>query len=172
MHINIECKAIAKDLNLLQEKLKTLNPKYIGLDHQVDTYFNSQIGRLKLREGTIENSLIHYVRNNTANAKQSDVLLYQHQPNKILKEILTVANGIKVVVDKQRHIYFVDNVKIHFDTVDQLGTFIEIEAIQMQANHTLQSLQEQCNWFINFFEILPHHFIAQSYCDMIMEKAI
>jgi adenylate cyclase class 2 len=170
MHINIECKAKVDDLQNEINKLAELNPKYIGLDHQIDTYFNTSIGRLKLREGTIENSLIHYVRNNTADAKQSDVLLYQHQPNKILKQILINSNGIKVVVDKQRHIYFVNNVKIHFDTVAQLGTFIEIEAIQQSIDHTAQFLEEQCNWFINFFQIQKSQFIALSYSDLLLQK--
>jgi adenylate cyclase, class 2 len=169
MHINIECKVKAQNITLLQEKLKSLNPLYKGLDHQIDTYFNTNTGRLKLREGTIENALIHYVRSNTADAKQSDVLLYQHQPNATLKQILTTVNGVKVIVDKQRHIYFVDNVKLHFDTVAQLGTFVEIEAIQMEPHHTIQSLQEQCNWFINFLEIKPTDFIAQSYSDLILQ---
>src|SRR6266542_4550115 len=129
MHINYEFKASCGNIELLESKLKELNPLFIGTDHQVDTYFNVSNGRLKLREGTIENSLIHYNRTNTATAKQSDVILYQHQPDKNLKDVLSKALEIKIVVDKKRKIYFIDNVKFHFYEVNELGSFLEVEAI-------------------------------------------
>src|SRR5690242_16742047 len=109
MHINYEFKARCTDLKILEAKLKEYNPLFIGTDHQVDTYFNVPTGRLKLREGNIENSLIHYNRTDVASAKQSDVSLYQHQPDKNLKNLLSKALGVKVVVDKTRKIYFIDN---------------------------------------------------------------
>src|SRR5450755_4237445 len=115
--LNFEFKASTNDLKKLEDQLLLLNPKFIGEDNQADTYFNVTSGRLKLREGNIENSLIWYERQNITGAKQSDVLLYQHKPDKTLKDILIKLHGIKVVVDKSRRIYFVDNVKFHFDTV-------------------------------------------------------
>ena len=105
MHLNFEFKAKVENIEELENKLQTLNPKYIGTDNQIDTYFNTKLGRLKLREGNIENALIHYVREDNASAKTSTVLLYQHQPNKILKSILECSNGVKVIVDKQRKNY-------------------------------------------------------------------
>ncbi len=120
---NIEFKAKAKDVDALEHQLMTLNPVFKGMDHQVDTYFNVSRGRLKLREGNIENALIHYDRDDSASQKQSNVILYKHDPDKSLKDILTLHLGIKAVVDKQRKIYFIENVKFHFDVVEGLGTF-------------------------------------------------
>ena len=143
--LNIEFKAKANNLTRLEELLLQQQPEFVGEDHQIDTYFNvatlaaqsfgGQDGRLKLREGNIENALIHYQREDIAGAKSSHVLLYQHQPDKTLKEILTKTMGIKVVVDKKRRIYFIGNVKFHFDTVKDLGTFVEVEAIDKDGNH-------------------------------------
>ena len=168
--INFEFKAKADDINGLEKKLLTLDPKYIGEDNQVDTYFNVATGRLKLREGNIENSLIYYERINTAGAKQSDILLYQHQPGKALKEILIKVNGIKAVVDKKRKIYFIDNVKFHFDVVEELGTFVEVEAIDNNGGIGIEKLKEQCNFYANFLEIKSEDYIALSYSDLILEK--
>ncbi|NOT94594.1 CYTH domain-containing protein [Ferruginibacter sp.] len=168
--INIEFKAQAKDIVFLEKKLLTLDPKYIGEDNQVDTYFNVTAGRLKLREGNIENSLIFYERVNTAGAKQSDILLYQHNPDKILKDILVKVNGVKVVVDKKRRIYFIDNVKFHFDLVEGLGTFIEVEAIDKNGDIGIDKLKEQCDFYATFFGINPSDYIAFSYSDLIAEK--
>ena len=169
MHINYEFKARSNNIKQLEQKLLGLNPLFIGEDHQIDTYFNTKTGRLKLREGNIENALIHYNRENTASAKQSNVLLYQHKPNTALKEILVVSNGIKVIVDKTRRIYFIDNVKFHFDIVKNLGTFIEVEAIDKAGNFGIDKLKEQSHFYINFFNIEASDFIEHSYSDMLLK---
>jgi adenylate cyclase, class 2 len=168
--VNIEFKARTNDLAALEKKLLTLDPKYIGEDNQVDTYFNVNTGRLKLREGNIENSLIYYERMNTAGAKQSNILLYQHSPDKALKDILIKLHGIKVVVDKKRKIYFIDNVKFHFDVVEGLGSFVEAEAIDSHGDITVDALKRQADFYAAFFEITPADFIAVSYSDMLLEK--
>jgi len=171
--VNFEFKAKATDLKKLEQKLLTLNPKYIGEDNQVDTYFNiTTQGRLKLREGNIENSLIFYERTNAAGAKQSDILLYHHQPDKSLKDILVRLHGVKVVVDKKRKIYFIDNVKFHFDIVDGLGTFIEVEAIDKNGDISVDKLKEQCSFYADFFDVATSDYIAVSYSDLILEKKI
>ncbi len=167
-HLNFEFKAKATDLATLENKLKQLNPEFIGEDHQVDTYFNVPHGRLKLREGNIENALIYYERQNVAGAKQSDVLLYQHQPDKNLKDILVKLHGIKVIVDKRRRIYFVENVKFHFDTVKNLGTFIEVEAIDKSGEIGIEKLKEQCSYYADYCGIKTSDYISLSYSDLIL----
>jgi adenylate cyclase class 2 len=168
--LNFEFKARTGDLKNLEDQLLSFNPKFIGEDYQVDTYFNVTNGRLKLREGNIENSLIWYERQNTAGAKQSDVLLYRHNPDKALKDILIKLHGIKVIVDKTRRIYFIDNVKFHFDTVTKLGTFIEVEAIDNSGKIGIEKLKEQCNKYAGLFNIQPHDYISFSYSDMLSES--
>jgi adenylate cyclase, class 2 len=168
--VNFEFKAKAKNINELENKLLGLNPLYIGEDNQTDTYFNTTTGRLKLREGNIEHALIYYERVNTGNAKQSNIILYQHKPDASLKEILVKVNGIKVTVTKKRKIYFIDNVKFHFDTIAELGTFIEVEAIDRTGEMEITTLQQQCNYYAGFFGIAPSDYIAFSYSDMILEK--
>jgi adenylate cyclase, class 2 len=166
--VNIEFKAKTDKLQQLEEKLLTLNPEFIGLDNQCDTYFNVPQGRLKLREGNIENTLIYYERPDTTGAKQSDILLYQHTPDKSLKEILSRVNGVKVVVDKKRKIYFIGNVKFHFDVVEGLGTFVEVEAIDRNGDIGIEKLKEQCSFYASFFEITEHDYLAVSYSDMLL----
>lgn len=172
MAVNFEFKAKVNDPDVLEERLKKLNPIFKGEDHQVDTYFNVQSGRLKLREGNIENALIHYERKNEAGAKQSDIILYEHHPSKALKDILTKTLGIKVVVDKTRRIYFIENVKFHFDTVQGLGRFIEVEAIDRTAKMDVEVLKEQCSRYANLFDLQPDNYIANSYSDMLLAAQI
>lgn len=169
-HLNIEFKAKALDSAALEEKLLSLKPLFVGEDHQKDTYYDVSIGRLKLREGNIENALIWYQREDVGGAKQSDILLYKHSPDEALKKILLKLHGIKIVVDKIRKIYFVENVKFHFDRVEGLGNFIEVEAIDSTGEIGIEKLKEQCDFYINFFEIKQNDFMKQSYSDMVLEK--
>lgn len=167
--LNFEFKARTNDLNGLEQKLLGLNPVFIGEDKQIDTYFDVSHGRLKLREGNVENSLIHYERGNTADAKESKILLYEHKPDQTLKSILTKTLGIKVVVDKLRKIYFIENVKFHFDYLSTLGTFVEVEAIDKDGSIGLEQLKKQCRKYAEFFEINDSDYVSESYSDLILE---
>lgn len=169
-HINIEIKARTNRLEEIRTFLKKNATELKGTDHQIDTYFETNNGRLKLREGNIENTLIFYDRPNTQGPKQSDVNLVYLEPNSGLRETLRKSNNIKVVVDKKREIYFIDNIKFHIDDVKALGSFVEIEAIDTTGNFTVQTLREQCQKYINAFKIEEEDFIDISYSDMILEQ--
>ena len=169
-HTNIEIKAKSSNHNDIREILKSQNADFKGIDHQTDTYFMIKTGRLKLREGNIENNLIYYNREDKAEPKQSDVVLYNSPPDSSLKEILTKALGILTVVDKQREIYFIDYIKFHIDIVKNLGTFVEIEAIDKEGNIGKGKLLEQCNFYINLFKISKEDLLSVSYSDMLIEK--
>jgi len=168
--INFEFKARVTNIKEAEKKLQQQHPIFKGEDHQTDTYFNVEKGRLKLREGNIENALIWYDRQNTADAKQSNIILYKHQPSISLKNILTKVHGIKVIVDKTRKIYFIDNVKFHFDLVEGLGTFIEVEAIDSKGSIGIEKLKEQCKYYFDFFELQHTDYVNNSYSDLLLDK--
>lgn len=168
---NIEFKAKVESIEFYEEKLLSLNPVFKGIDHQIDTYFDVPKGRLKLREGNIENSLINYDRSDTVDAKLSNIILYEHNPNPALKDILSLQLGIKVIVDKNRKIYFIENVKFHFDEVKELGTFLEVEAIDTDDSFSMEELKSQCDYYFEFFNLSKTNLIDLSYSDLIMKKA-
>ena len=164
---NFEFKAKVDNLEKYENKLLTLDPVLIGTDHQVDTYFNVSKGRLKLREGNIENALINYNREDVKGSKMSEVILYQHKPDPALKDILSFQLGVKAVVDKKRKIYFIDNVKFHFDIVSTLGTFIEVEVIDSNNEYSNDDLKKQCDQYFNFFELDNASLVDKSYSDLL-----
>lgn len=166
---NFEFKVKVDEIEKYENKLLTLNPTFKGVDYQKDTYFNTQQGRLKLREGNIENSLINYDRENISGSKESQIILYQHEPNVALKNILTKQLGVKIEVEKKRKIYFISNVKFHFDLVENLGTFIEVEAIDNKEEFTIEELKKQCDEYFNFFGFAGQNLIDKSYSDLILE---
>jgi len=167
---NVEIKARCNRHEIIRKLISTKNGRFVGTDFQTDTYFNVPNGRLKLRQGNIENSLIHYSRENKKDAKLSSVSLYQTISDSTLKVVLKNALGILVEVKKKREIYFIDNVKIHLDEIESLGMFVEIEVIDKDENIDMTILQQTCNYYIELFEIKTADFIAISYSDMLLEK--
>ena len=61
-HIAVDIKARCNNLDTIRKILQSKNADFKGVDHQTNTYFKINHGRLKLREGIIENYLIHYQR--------------------------------------------------------------------------------------------------------------
>lgn len=168
---NVEIKAHCGALEPLKQLLLSEGANYKGLDHQIDTYFEVPNGRLKLREGNIECALIHYNRANQTTAKRSEIHYYQPTNNATdLKLALKAALGIKVIVDKKRHIFFINNVKFHLDRVEGLGTFVEIEAIDQDGSHTEAALQEQCLYYQQLLAIRGEDLIAYSYSDLLLKN--
>ena len=168
--INIEIKARTNKAAVIRKYLLDNNASFKGTDMQTDTYFNTSQGRLKLRQGNIENNLIYYERTNQAGPKQSNFSLVQVTDADGLKEMLAAAVGIKVAVEKQREIYFIDNVKFHLDTLEELGNFVEIEASNKYAPLSKEELNRQCVFYMQQFEITESDLIDISYSDMLLEK--
>jgi adenylate cyclase class 2 len=166
--LNFEFKAHLEDEAHVRATLKRLRARFLGTDRQVDTYFQVPAGRLKIREGRLENSLIFYQRNNEAKARRSHVELMLLPRRNSVRVILAGALGILAVVDKRREIYFVGNVKIHLDRVRGLGTFLEVEA--MTRSGDIKKVRAQAVKYQKLFAIPPEHIVPQSYSDLILEK--
>ena len=166
--LNFEFKARLQDLAPARGILKRLRARFVGADRQVDTYFRVPVGRLKLREGRIENSLIFYRRTNSPRARRSAVELMLLPRRNSVRAILTHALGVLAVVEKRREIYFVGNVKVHLDRVRGLGTFLEVEA--MTRSGDIQKVRAQAAKFRKLFAISPRDIVPQSYSDLVLKK--
>jgi len=169
--INIEIKARTNNSQIIRQWLLDNNAEFKGIDEQSDTYFTVPHGRLKLREGNIENNLIYYERKNQAGPKQSDFNLLPVENPVALKNVLSAALGIKVIVIKKREIYYIDNVKFHIDQIEGLGHFVEIEAGNKSKDVPVEVLREQCDFYMHAFDVGDEDLIDVSYSDMLLGKA-
>lgn len=167
-HLNIEFKARTTRQADIRSWLVAQGADFRGTDLQTDTYFQLAPGqgRLKLRQGSIENHLIHYQRSDDAEARASDVALAPVADSAALKNALSRALGVLVEVRKRREIYFLDNVKIHLDELDGLGQFVEVEAIAPDPDCPVAQLQAQCAYYAEVFGVRPEDVLAESYSDM------
>lgn len=169
--LNVEIKARCTQPKKIRSILKEKQARYIGVDRQVDTYFTVAKGRLKLREGTIENNLIYYKRPDTKKPKPSTIELIPvpKDNTSTLKRVLAEVLDIWMTVEKKREIYFIDNVKFHVDQVEQLGSFVEIEAIDKDGTRSEESLLQQCRHYLDLLGIHEDDLVEVSYSDLMAD---
>ncbi len=130
MSSNLEIKARCSDLGAARDRAKAIATEWIGVDHQVDTYFKTRAGRLKLRESSLSGGqLVSYLRPDQQGPKRSDYQLLPVSDPDGLKALLSELLGVHQIVRKQREIALYQNVRIHLDRVEGLGSFIEFEAV-------------------------------------------
>ena len=171
-HQNIEIKARCANASSIRNYLQQQQARFVGVDDQTDTYFNTANGRLKMRQGPIENALIYYNRENKAGPKLSEVKLLPLDKNaELLKDVLTKTNGVKVLVKKKREIWFIDNVKFHIDEVEGLGSFVEIEAIDKDGSLGLEKITEQCCFYLQQFQLGEDDLLTHSYSDLLINQS-
>jgi adenylate cyclase class 2 len=126
---NVEVKLALADVAAAHAAARALGAVDTGVDEQVDRYYALDGGRrVKLRTGRDGAQLIRYDRPETAGVRASEYeLLPVREP---ATHACRVPSGEPlVVVRKRRRILLVDNVRIHLDDVDGLGTFLELEAV-------------------------------------------
>ena len=168
--INVEIKARCADPVGVRKVLRSRDARFAGTDHQVDTYFRVPEGRLKLRQGNIENALIAYRRPDQAGPKTSEVALAPVANGDAVRGVLERSLGVLVTVDKQREIYYIDNVKFHVDQVADLGSFVEIEACG-PTDGDRERLLGQCAEYMALFGIRDADLVEVSYSDLLLAKA-
>jgi homotetrameric cytidine deaminase len=100
-----------------------------GVLRQKDTYFAAREGRLKLREEDDGATLIAYARADAAAARTSAYHLVAVPDPAALTAALDASLGTVVVVEKFRRLLLWEGVRIHLDSVEGLGTWVELEAV-------------------------------------------
>lgn len=136
---------------------------------QSDTYFNDVHGRLKLREqrpGVAE--VIHYDRANERQERESRYRIARVGDADALRAVLTEALGIGVVVVKRRRLLLWRSVRIHLDEVENLGSFIELEAVA-EPGSDLQLERQLIAELRESLEITDDLLVATGYADQLRE---
>ncbi len=168
---NIEIKAKCQSLasaRLIADAIKT---QYLGELHQIDTYFRTRAGKLKLREiNGIQAQLIPYVKDYSFGPMRSDYTVLDVIDPLALKSLLDKTLGTVVVVDKKRTVFLVDNVRIHLDEVKNLGTFIEFEAVYQESSiEDCERETIKVHELMKQFSIHESDLLDKSYVDYLLE---
>ena len=127
---NVEIKVPLPDLAAARAAVARLGARLDVADTQIDRYYTLDGGRrVKLRTfGRGGAELITYDRPEVSGVRTS---VYEVTPVRdAAAGVCLVPKGEPlVVVRKHREVHLLDNVRIHLDAVDDLGTFLELEAV-------------------------------------------
>jgi adenylate cyclase class IV len=134
---------------------------------QTDTYLSVSTGRLKLREirgGRSE--LIFYDRpsTNDRSGRWSAYVVYPVRDAVSLRARLKDTWPVRVVVRKQRRLFLLENARIHLDTVDRLGSFIEFEIMLTKGRGQAATLYRR---LCDDFGIKRNDLVGGSYADLL-----
>ena len=75
-----------------------------------------------------------------------------------------------VVVRKRREVLLLDNVRIHLDAVEGLGTFLELEAV-VDGAHDDDRCRAQVDWILRHLGVRQGDLIRASYSDLLRRGA-
>ena len=168
---NIELKARLASLEKARKIASRLATDRLEDQHQIDTYFHCNEGRLKLREIDGERAeLIWYERPDQSEPKASNYCIVPVDDPAAGKQSLVAALGVRQVVDKHREIYLYHNVRIHLDRVVNLGEFLEFEAV-LGPDVTADEGNAQVKYLREQFGIASSDLLNGSYADLADEAA-
>lgn len=168
---NLELKVKCADPALTSHLAENLGAVRQWRRQQIDTYFKVSNGKLKLREEQGETAeLIAYYRRDQKNAKISEYDIYAIQDTLHFKQLLGSVMETLAVVKKQRQLYLWKNVRIHIDSVENLGHFLELEAVLDAANDESAS-SERIQTLMTHFQIKNEDLISVGYFELLREQA-
>uniref|UniRef100_A0A3Q3W7I9 CYTH domain-containing protein n=1 Tax=Mola mola TaxID=94237 RepID=A0A3Q3W7I9_MOLML len=132
MPSNVEIKAKVSDPARFAEKAAELSQSEGTIIRQHDTFFNCSQGRLKLRDFMNESGqLIFYERPDTDGPKLSRYSISPTSDPPSLRAVLSDALGVKGEVRKERRLFLIGQTRVHLDTVEGLGNYMELEVVHL-----------------------------------------
>lgn len=168
---NIEIKARANDFISQVNFGAQISDQQLVTLVQQDTFFNVPEGRLKLREfADAKAVLIFYHRINTQGPKLSDYHITEIGDAAGLKSVLEKAYGVRFIVKKVRSLYMLGRTRLHFDAVEGLGDFIELEVVLDDGDSVENGIAE-AESLMRQLNIQADDLVDVAYVDLLEQQA-
>ena len=167
---NLEIKAVVDDLGAVRARLRALpGAARHAVLRQTDWYFRVPKGRLKLRQfgSRRDAELIAYLRPDKTAARTSEFQRLPTADAAGTRRLLERMLGAKGCVRKRREVWLYRNARIHLDTVEGLGRFIEIEVVVTEGMPQARALMKELREVLG---ILSGDLIAGSYGELLGGK--
>lgn len=167
---NIEIKARLRDRDGVLARAQALADGPAKSLPQDDTFFEAALGRLKLRCMPQGSELIAYRRPDDQGPKLSEYWRSPVSDADAMREVLSHALGPLGRVRKQRWLLMCGRTRIHIDTVEGLGDFLELEVV-LRAEETLAAGQAEAERLLAALQIPPADLQTGAYLDLLREAA-
>lgn len=167
---NLEIKAHVTSLGPVRARLRRLPGAALHARiRQTDWYFRVPSGRLKLRVvgARRDGELIAYLRPDKAAARTSEFQRLPAPDAAGTRRLLDRMFGPRACIRKRRDVWLCENARIHLDTVDGLGRFIEIEVVVTEGMPQARALMKELREVLG---IRPKDLVAGSYGNMSGER--
>jgi len=164
---NIEIKARVPNPPALRTRVVSLATSGPQVLVQRDTFYHALAGRLKLREfadGVAE--LIYYERPDRLGPKTSIYARTTVPDAASMHELLCRCLGRKAVVAKSRELFLIGRTRIHLDTVEGLGSFVELEVV-LAAGQTDAEGEQIASALMTQLGICETDLVEQAYADLL-----
>ena len=173
MDVEIEAKLKVDSLDEVEAQLRSLGATFVAIQNQTDQHFDDSRRSmadndkcLRLRKQDVEGRVKHIL---TYKGPQQKSNVKKRQENEV--EVTDAAQAAKILaalgysprltVKKRRGMWRFEGCEIALDSVEGLGTFVEIEG---PADERITKVQQKLG-----LSERPH--ITRSYVGMIAEKA-
>lgn len=134
---------------------------------QEDVFFLVTRGRLKLRKfNNGEAQLIFYQRSNQKDPKLSGYEIVPVDNPSGMENLLDKSLGKQQVIRKDGTVFMCGQTRIHFDEVEDLGEFIELEVV-MKPDQSEEEAKTIAQKIMEKLGIQSEDLIENSYADMV-----
>ena len=154
MALNLELKARVENHEAIKHILKNIGATSEKILDQKDIYYKVEDGLLKLRIENGNYSLIKYNREEEKSDRWSNYYVVKME-------------GTETEVLKKRELYMYKDTRIHIDTVENLGKFIELETVVHGEREYAKELFDE---MIELLKLDLKDQIRSSYRDLILAQ--
>lgn len=174
-NLELKVEAGADALTAIRTVLTDQETDPVGVQDQEDIYFTAPEGRLKLRtirsdDAERRSELVAYQRGDIDGSRWSSyrILPMAADQGALLITMLELVMPVWVRVRKRREIFLIGATRIHLDTVDGLGEFVELETVisdQSQAD-----AEREHHEVIAMLRLRRFPAVAGSYSALLADK--
>ena len=166
MALNLELKARVENHEAIKHILKNIGATFEKILDQIDIYYKVEDGLLKLRIENGNYSLIKYNREEEKSDRWSNYYVVKMEGTET-ELLFSSLFPIETEVLKKRELYLYKNTRIHIDTVENLGKFIELETVVHGEREYAKELFDE---MIELLNLDLSDQIRSSYRDLILAQ--
>ena len=171
MPSNIEIKARSRNPGHQRALAAAVATSPVETFDQVDAFFAVSTGRLKLRElGPDLGQLIHYIRQDISGPKESTYSISVTNEPANLRAVMAAALGVIGEVRKRRTVFHVGQTRTHFDEVERLGTFLELEVV-LRPGQSPEQGTSIARSLMRDLEVAEMDCVEGAYLDLVIQSA-